>query len=44
MLAYLASEDPEKMPRDKAVSPATGEPIRWTTCSNATRKSPDSSR
>jgi carboxypeptidase Q len=44
MLAYLASEDPQTMPRDKAVNPATGEPINWTTCSKATRKSTDSNR
>jgi carboxypeptidase Q len=44
MLAYLASEDPQTMPRDKATNPATGEPINWTTCSKATRKSSDSNR
>ncbi len=44
MLAYLASEDPRTMPRDKAVDPATGQPITWTTCTKAVRKSSDSNR
>ena len=44
MLAYLASEDPQTMPRNKAVDPATGQPIDWTTCAKATRKSSDSNR
>ena len=44
MLAYLASEDPRSMPREKAVDPATGQPITWTTCTKAVRKSADSTR
>jgi hypothetical protein len=44
MLAYLASEDPRTMPRDKAINPATGEPINWAPCPKATRKSSDSNR
>jgi hypothetical protein len=44
MLAYLASEDPQTMPRDKAMDPATGQPITWTTCTKSVRKSTDSNR
>lgn len=35
MLAYLASEDPEQVPRDRAVlplDPQTGEPREWMSC------------
>ncbi len=35
MLAYLASEDPDRVPRDRAilpVSPNTGEPREWIQC------------
>jgi Zn-dependent M28 family amino/carboxypeptidase len=42
MLAYAASEDPERVPRDRAilpVDPATGEPRAWMTCGTA-RRSP----
>jgi len=45
MLAYLASEDPERVPRDRAVLPAdprTGEPRRWLPCSPARRSFPPS--
>jgi hypothetical protein len=42
MLAYAASEDPERVPNDRAllpVDPATGEPRTWMTCGTA-RRSP----
>jgi Zn-dependent M28 family amino/carboxypeptidase len=35
MLAYAASEDPERMPRDRAIlplDPRTGQPRRWVGC------------
>jgi carboxypeptidase Q len=35
MLAYLASEDPERVPRDRAIlpiNPNTGEPREWIQC------------
>jgi Zn-dependent M28 family amino/carboxypeptidase len=40
MLAYLASEDPERVPRDRAVLPIderTGEPRPWIACRPARR-------
>lgn len=40
MLAYGASEDPERVPRDRAmlpVDPRTGEPREWVTCRPARR-------
>jgi hypothetical protein len=40
MLAYLASEDPELMPRDRRVLPVdsgTGRPGRWPDCHPARR-------
>ncbi len=40
MLAYLASEDPERVPRDRAVlppDPRTGQPRQWIRCGNARR-------
>jgi len=40
MLAYLASEDPERVPRDRAllpVSPQTGEPRSWIPCRSPRR-------
>lgn len=40
MLAYLASEDPERVPRDRAVLPTdsrTGEPREWMSCRDARR-------
>jgi carboxypeptidase Q len=41
MLAYLASEDPQRMPRtmrtDLPADPATGQPGRWPACQPATR-------
>jgi carboxypeptidase Q len=40
MLAYLASEDPERVPRDRSVLPIdarTGEPRRWLGCTPARR-------
>ena len=42
MLTYLASEDPERLPRDQRVlgtSPRTGEPMTWPTCRDAARTS-----
>lgn len=40
MLAYLASEDPERVPRDRAVlpiDPRTGQPREWLPCRPANR-------
>lgn len=40
MLAYLASEDPGKLPRDKAilpVNPRTGEQMTWPVCRDGAR-------
>jgi Zn-dependent M28 family amino/carboxypeptidase len=40
MLAYLASEDPERMPRDRRVLPVserTGRQMTWPECRDATR-------
>jgi len=40
MLAYLASEDPERVPRDRAVlgpDPRTGEPRDWIECRDPIR-------
>jgi hypothetical protein len=42
MLAYAASEDPDRLPRDKAVlpvDPRTGEPREWPQCRPARRSS-----
>jgi hypothetical protein len=42
MLTYLASEDPERLPRDQRVlgiNPRTGEPMTWPACRDATRSS-----
>ena len=48
MLVYLASEDPQTMPRDR-LDPLpndqrTGQPMVWQPCPKATRKSTDSAR
>ena len=48
MLVYLASEDPQTMPRDR-LDPLpndqrTGQPLVWAPCPKATRKSTDSTR
>jgi carboxypeptidase Q len=43
MLAYSASEDPDRVPRDRAnlpVNPRTGEPRSWMRCGTA-RRSPN---
>jgi carboxypeptidase Q len=44
MLAYLASEDDERMPRDRRVefpvSPQTGQPMSWPDCRPAQRAYP----
>jgi len=40
MLAYMASEDPERVPRDRALlppDPITGQPRAWPTCAPARR-------
>ncbi len=42
MLAYAASEDPERVPRDRSVlpvDPRTGEPRGWVRCGEARRSS-----
>lgn len=44
MLAYLASEEPERIPRDRApnlVNPRTGAPVVWPTCQPGARSSGD---
>ena len=43
MLAYLASEDPERVPRDRRVLPVdpnTGQPRSWPECRAAQRNAP----
>ncbi len=43
MLAYLASEDPERVPRDRSVlppNPRTGEPRQWLRCGTSRRSYP----
>jgi hypothetical protein len=39
MLAYAASEDPERVPRDRAalVNPETGTDVEWMECGRARR-------
>ncbi len=48
MLAYLASEDDQRMPREIANplprNPRTGQPMTWQECAPATRRSQDSRR
>ena len=45
MLAYLASEDPNKMPRDRAtITGRDGQPAQWPACARAARKTSDSNR
>jgi hypothetical protein len=42
MLAYQASEDPERVPRDRAVlpvDPRTGRPMDWAQCRTPRRSS-----
>lgn len=43
MLAYLAAEDPERVPRDRRVLPTGpgGQPSAWPTCHVARRTAPD---
>jgi carboxypeptidase Q len=42
MLAYLASEEPERMPRERVtrVNPVTGQPIAWPSCLTPQRVTP----
>jgi hypothetical protein len=48
MLAYLASEDPQRLPRDMRstfpTNPNTGQPYTWPACQEATRRTADSPR
>jgi carboxypeptidase Q len=47
MLVYLASEDPERVPRDRRVMPVdpeSGQRTEWPQCGRAARSSPDSPR
>ncbi|MBI3982877.1 MAG: M20/M25/M40 family metallo-hydrolase [Gemmatimonadetes bacterium] len=48
MLAYLASEDPERVPRERRtlfpVSPQSGEPGSWPSCRDAQRAAPHPGR
>jgi len=40
MLAYAASEDPERVPRDRTIlpiNPRTGEPKQWVQCNQPRR-------
>jgi len=40
MLAYLASEEPDRLPRDRRVlglNPRTGQPAQWPTCRDGQR-------
>jgi carboxypeptidase Q len=40
MMAYMASEDPDRVPRDRALlprSPQTGQPRQWPSCAPARR-------
>lgn len=42
MLAYLASEDPDRVPRDRRVLPPgpDGQPASWPACDRAVRRTP----
>jgi carboxypeptidase Q len=47
MLAYMAAEDPQRFPRDRAEdlrNPRTGEPIQWPACVSPPRTSDASPR
>ena len=47
MLAYLAAEDPEFVPRERRVMPAneqTGQPGQWPSCAKPARSSAESTR
>ena len=48
MLAYLASEDPDHVPRDRRTGfpaqPRTGQPGSWPTCQQPPRSSAESTR
>ena len=48
MLVYLASESPERVPRDRAAdlppNPVTGEPQQWPTCQPGARRIGESTR
>jgi len=47
MLAYLAAEEPTRLPRDRAQNlqnPRTGEPIQWPACQEPPRRVQDSPR
>ena len=48
MLAYLASEEPERLPRDRVAqlppNPQTGQPREWPTCQEAARSAAQSTR
>jgi carboxypeptidase Q len=44
MLAYLASEEPQLVPRDQRVLPAGGQPSTWPTCQTPPRSSGESTR
>jgi hypothetical protein len=40
MMAYMASEDPRRVPRDRAIlppNPVTGQERRWPACAPARR-------
>lgn len=48
MLAYLAAEEPSRMPRDRVdplpVNPRTGEPMQWPACAPPARSAAESPR
>ena len=45
MLAYLASEDPDKVERERRIMPARdGQPTQWPECTTPARKSSESTR
>ncbi|HEX8693223.1 MAG TPA: M28 family peptidase [Longimicrobium sp.] len=48
MLAYLASEEPERLPRDRLAelppNPQTGQPRQWPTCQEPARSAAQSTR
>ncbi len=48
MLAYLASEEPQRIPRDRLTAlpnnPQTGQPRAWPTCTDAARNTGQSTR
>jgi hypothetical protein len=46
MLVYLASEEPDKLPRDRRAMPVgqNGQPSQWPACTKAARAASESNR